>query len=81
MDFSLTGEQQMIVESTRRFVEEELYPYEDEVEELDEVRPELRQQIVARAKEQGFYAANMPEEHGGGGLDDLSLILFSREMG
>ena len=81
MDFALTSEQQMIVESTRRFVEEELNPYEDEVEERDEVRPDLRRQIVDRAKEQGFYAVNMPEEHGGGGLDDLSLILFSREMG
>jgi acyl-CoA dehydrogenase len=81
MDFSLSSEQQMIVESVRRFVETELYPYEDEVEELDDLRPELRQQIVARAKEQGFYAANMPEEFGGGGLDELSLMLFSREMG
>jgi acyl-CoA dehydrogenase len=81
MDFSLSSEQQMIVESVRRFVETELYPYEDEVEELDDLRPELRRQIIARAKEQGFYAANMPEEFGGGGLDELTLMLFSREMG
>ena len=71
----------MIVESVRAFVEQELYPYEDEIEEHDEVRPELRRQIVERAKAQGFYAVNMPEEHGGGGLDTLSLMLFSREMG
>ena len=81
MDFALTSEQQMIVESVRAFVEQELYPYEDEVEELDEVRPELRKQIVERAKAQGFYAVNMPEEYGGGGLDNVSLMLFSREMG
>ena len=81
MDFALTSEQQMIVDSAREFVERELYPYEDEVEELDEVRVELREQIVERAKAQGFYAVNMPEEHGGGGLDNVSLMLFSREMG
>jgi acyl-CoA dehydrogenase len=81
MDFALTSEQRMIVESVRAFVEQELYPYEDEIEERDEVRPELRRQIVERAKAQGFYAVNMPEEHGGGGLDTLSLMLFSREMG
>ena len=31
MDFSLTEEQQMVVKTTRSFVEKELYPYEAEV--------------------------------------------------
>ena len=81
MDFGLTSEHQMIVESVRAFVEQELYPYEDEVEEMDDVRPELRRQIVEKSKEMGFYACNMPAEYGGGDLDHLSLMLFSREMG
>ncbi|MEM7170184.1 MAG: acyl-CoA dehydrogenase family protein [Pseudomonadota bacterium] len=81
MHFGLTEEQQMIVETVRTFVERELYPYEDEVERLDDVPAELRQQIIDRSKEQGLYAANMPEEHGGGGLDDLTLMLLSRELG
>jgi len=81
MDFGLTSEQNMLVETVRTFVERELYPYEDEVEALDDVTPELRRQIIARAREQGLYAANMPEEFGGGGLDELSLMLMTRELG
>ena len=81
MEFSLTAEQRMLVESARSFVEQELYPHEGEVESTDQVRPELAKQIQDKAIEKGFYAANMPEELGGGGLDSVSLSLFERELG
>jgi len=81
MDFALTSEQEMIVETTRRFVEEELYPYEEEVERTDSLRPELLEQIKERSKAVGLFAANMPEELGGGGLDNLSMALVDRELG
>ncbi|MEZ4608371.1 MAG: acyl-CoA dehydrogenase family protein [Deinococcales bacterium] len=45
------------------------------------MRPELAQEIIRKAKAMGFYAANMPEELGGGGLDSLSLVLFEKELG
>ena len=32
MNFALTEEQRMLVDTARRFVEEELYPHEQEVE-------------------------------------------------
>ena len=41
MNFGLTSEQQMLVDSAKAFVEKELVPYENEVEQTDEVRPEL----------------------------------------
>lgn len=81
MNFELSEEQTMLVETARRFVEEELYPYEMEVERDNDVRPELRQQIVDRSRELGLYAANMPEELGGGGLDPFSMCLLDRELG
>lgn len=81
MNFDLSEEQNLLVETARRFVEEELYPHEMEVERSDEVRPELRRQIVERSLEIGLYAANMPEELGGGGLDPLSMCLLDRELG
>jgi alkylation response protein AidB-like acyl-CoA dehydrogenase len=71
----------MLVESVRAFVERELYPYETEVEQSDHVRPELARHIVQAARDQGLYAANMPEALGGGGLDCLSLTLMERELG
>ncbi|WP_119461899.1 acyl-CoA dehydrogenase family protein [Rhodospirillaceae bacterium SYSU D60014] len=81
MQLGLTTEQQMLVDSVRRFVEAELVPYEEEVERTDHVRPELIRQIRERALASGFYAANMPEELGGGGLDHVSLALVERELG
>ena len=81
MQFELTTEQKMIVETVRAFVENELYPHEDEVERLDEVPPALVQSIQAKAIEVGLYAANMPAELGGGGLDNFSITLMERELG
>ncbi len=81
MDFALTTEQEMLVDSLRAFVAQELYPYEEEVERSGELRPELAEQIKAKALELGFYAANMPEELGGGGLDHVSTALLERELG
>src|SRR5215470_17868348 len=81
MQFGLTSEQQLLIDSVRQFVETELMPYEEEVERTDKVRPELIQQIHERAIAAGFYAANMPEELGGGGLDHVALTLMERELG
>ncbi|MGF1610117.1 MAG: acyl-CoA dehydrogenase family protein [Kiloniellales bacterium] len=81
MDFALDTEQKMLIETARRFVEEELYPYEQEVEESDRVRPELLRQIRERSIALGLYAANMPAELGGGGLDTVSMCLLDRELG
>ena len=81
MNFELNTEQQMIVDAVRHFVETELYPHEDEVERLDEVPAGLAESIQAKAIEAGLYAANMPEELGGGGLDNFSTTLLERELG
>ncbi len=81
MDFALTDEQRAIVDTVRQFVERELMPYEDEVEQLDEVTPELAQSIRTKALSAGLYAANMPEDVGGAGLDAVSLALVERELG
>lgn len=81
MDFNLTEEQRMIVETTRAFVENELYPHEAEVERTGELRRELYENLKARAIEAGLYAANMPEEVGGAGLDTQSWVLYEKELG
>jgi len=81
MDFALSDEQRMLVDTVRAFVDRELMPYETEVERQDRVRPELIAQIRERAKAAGLYAANMPEELGGGGLDALGVALMERELG
>lgn len=81
MDFGLTEEQQMIVAATRAFVETELYPHEAEVERSGVLRPELRREIADKAIAAGLYAANMPEEVGGAGLDTMTWLLYEKELG
>ena len=81
MDFALTDEQEMIVETVRSFVERELVPHEDEVERLGDVEPDLVARIRERSLAAGIYAANMPAELGGGGLDNLTMALVDRAFG
>lgn len=81
MQFGLTDEQKMIVETTRAFVENELYPHEMEVERTGHLRMELIRELQAKAMAAGLYAANMPAEVGGAGLDTLSWLLYERELG
>jgi alkylation response protein AidB-like acyl-CoA dehydrogenase len=81
MDFALSEEQRMIVETTRAFVENELYPHEAEVERTGRLRPDLREKLKAKAIAAGLYAANMPEEVGGAGLDTLTWVLYEKELG
>jgi len=81
MEFGLTSEQQMLVESLRAFVEKELIPHEELVERTNKLPPELADEIRRKAIAAGFYAANMPAELGGGGLDNVSIALLERELG
>ena len=81
MDFSISEDQQMVVDTVRAFTERELVPHEDEVERTGQVRPELVDDIRGKAIEAGLYAANMPAELGGGGLDDLALAMAERAFG
>ncbi|NBR88399.1 MAG: acyl-CoA dehydrogenase [Rhodobacteraceae bacterium] len=81
MYFALTEEQQMIVDTTRAFVEKELYPHEAEVERTGHLPMELIRELQKKAMDAGLYAANMPEEVGGAGLDTLSWLLYERELG
>ena len=81
MHFSLTEEQRLIVDTTRGFVANELYPHEAEIESTGRLRPELRDEIKRKAIDAGLYAANMPAEVGGAGLDTLTWILYERELG
>ncbi len=81
MDFALSEEQQMVVDTVRRFVENELYPLEPEVERTGECPPEVGREIQRKVLDLGFYAPNVPTDYGGGGLDTLTLMLLERELG
>ena len=81
MDFALSHEQQMVVDTVRGFVERELYPLESGLEESGTLPREVSKEIQRKIIELGFYAPNIPEEFGGGGLDHLTFTLLERELG
>jgi acyl-CoA dehydrogenase len=81
MEFSLTDEQRMVIKTTRDFVTHELMPHEREVEETGALAPALLRELKAKAIDAGLYAANMPTEVGGAGLDTVTWVLYEKELG
>jgi len=81
MNFGLSEEQQLIVNTVRQFVEKEIYPHEELVEKTGEVPQSIADGIEQKCKDIGFFAANMPESVGGGGLNLLDFTLLERELG
>jgi acyl-CoA dehydrogenase len=81
MDFALSEEQRMVVKTTRDFVANELMPHEAEIETTGLLRTELLNELKRKAIEAGLYAANMPADVGGAGLDGVTWILYEKELG
>lgn len=81
MHFGLSQEQEMIVNSVRSFVENEIYPHEELVENTGEVPKEIALAIKQKTIDLGFYACNFPQEVGGAGLNHLDFALVERELG
>ncbi|MEM9566397.1 MAG: acyl-CoA dehydrogenase family protein [Actinomycetota bacterium] len=81
MDFTLSDEQQLIVDTVRRFVAEEILPLEADLDpDAGELHPEDHARLVAMTKEMGFYGFDIPEEFGGPGLDVTTRALMAIEM-
>ena len=81
MDFALTDEQELIISTVRDFTERELMPHEEDVERLGYVPAEVGERIKKKAIEAGIFAANIPVEVGGAGLDHLTMALVEKELG
>ena len=81
MSEQLDHENNLLINTLKSFMEEEIFPHEDEVDSTGEVPIELGRQIEKRSKELGLFAANLPEEIVGGGLAYKSMALMEREYG
>jgi len=81
MNFGLTQEQSLIAETTRAFVERELYPHEAQIECSGVLDMDLVRELQRKAIEAGLYAANIPEQFGGAGLDTVTWLLYEKELG
>ncbi len=81
MDFSLSDEQKMMIETVRRFIAEELHPLEEELEAQGCLSRDKALAVFQTSKALGLYALNMPAELGGGGLSVLDRILCEEQFG
>ena len=81
MDFALSEEQRLLVETTRRFVRTELMPLEKELEQKGQLDPDKARDIFEKSKALGLYAVNIPTEYGGGGLSAVDTCLAEEQFG
>ncbi len=76
MKFEFTEEQKMVRDMVRRFSEEELKPKASEMEEKEEIFPEIYKQLT----ELGLLGVYVPEEYGGAGMDMISYATVVEEL-
>jgi len=81
MDFDLTQEQRMLIQTIRDFIAAELFPLEKEVEESGLLDPEKAREIQQKSIKLGLYALNVPKSFGGGGLSTLDWMLAEEQFG
>lgn len=81
MNFDLSEEQNLLIQTTRSFVKNELMQYEELLEKTNNLPKELYEEIKKKSREVGLYSCNMPKEHGGGGLNVFDLTIVEKELG
>ena len=80
MDFGLSDELRMLKDGARRFVGQELMPHESAYANDPDIPDELRARLQARAKTLGFWAFDLPEAYGGGGVGVLGMCVVMEEL-
>jgi alkylation response protein AidB-like acyl-CoA dehydrogenase len=73
-----TEEHRMIAETTREFMDKEVRPRHDE---LEQHRWDISRELLKHAGELGLIGATVPEEYGGLGLDQVSGGLVGEYLG
>ncbi|MDY6933607.1 MAG: acyl-CoA dehydrogenase family protein [Spirochaetota bacterium] len=76
MEFQLTEEQQMVRDLARRFAEDHIRPV---AAELDRIHAHPVD-ILRKMAELKFLGIAVPEEYGGGGMDNVSYVLVMIEI-
>lgn len=77
MSYKLPNDIQSIKEQTRKFVEKELKPLSQQIEQTG-VIPE---ECLSRIREMGYFGILIPEEYGGAGLNTLASVVIQEELG
>ncbi|MFV0257828.1 MAG: acyl-CoA dehydrogenase family protein [Acidimicrobiales bacterium] len=77
----LTDEQELVVETVRRYVRTEIVPLEAGLDpDAGALDPADQARLVEQTKQMGFYGLDIPAEFGGPGLDVTTRALMAIEM-
>ncbi len=77
MEIVLPEPVQMLKQEVRRFIQQEVEPLNNSIEETDEV-PEA---LINKAKDMGLFGLTIPEEYGGIGLNTVGKCAVEEELG
>lgn len=81
INFTLTDEQQALVDLVHGFVRNEIDPIEAELDpDVAELPDDLQRRVFERADQLGLRHMDVPEEYGGAGLDTVTQTLLSMEI-
>ncbi len=80
MDFNLPEELQMLKQTVRRFVDQELIPIEMHSCEGNELKSEIRERLEKKTREMGLWLLDVPQEYGGVGLGLLARVTVWEEI-
>lgn len=75
-DFQFTDEQRMLRDMVKDFVDSEIRPVSQKIDEEERIPPELIQKI----KDLGLLGAAFPPEYGGGGFGELGYCVMQEEI-
>src|SRR4051812_28453899 len=77
MTVTLTEEMQQMKTMVRNFVEKEVEPFAQQIEEDDA----LPQHLIDQAKELGLFGISIPEQYGGIGLNAVEKATILEQLG
>ncbi|MFC7062130.1 acyl-CoA dehydrogenase family protein [Halobacillus seohaensis] len=77
MTVTVTDELQQMKTMIKNFVENEVEPYAQQIEDEDEIP----QHLVEKAKELGLFGMSIPEEYGGIGLNTVGKAVILEQLG
>ena len=72
--------QKMIAQTCKDFLDQEVYPRLDEIDDVKN-NPEIMPQLMDKSGELGLLGTSVPEEYGGFGMDFNTSMLVAEVIG
>jgi len=81
MRLDLTDEMRMVIATVRDFIDNELAPLEQQIEDDGVLPDDVARSLTDTSRALGLYAMNVPEEWGGAGLSCIDRMLVEEQYG